>query len=75
MHFLGAAGGKGGVLAVPFGWDSFPHEFKALLNVVHGLKPPHVDQPAALHPLPHEHEVVAVHAFHEMLGRIDDEQV
>ncbi len=74
-HLLGAARGIGGVLARPGGGHLAAQQGEALLDVLHRLEAPDVDAAAALHALPHVHEIVPVHAVHEMLGRIDDEGV
>ena len=74
-HLLGAAGRKSGVLAGPDGRDLASHEPEAFFDISKRLETPDVDEAAPLHALPHEHEVVPVHALHEMLGRIDDQDV
>ena len=74
-HFLGAPGGEGGVLAGPDGRDLEPHEPEAGLDVLHALEAPDVDEAAALHLLPHEHEIVPVHAGLEIFRRVDDEDL
>ena len=72
MHLLGAAGREGGILANPFLGHVTAEKREAFLDVLGCLEAPDCDVAASLDALPHEHEVVAVHAFHEMFGRVDD---
>ena len=74
-HLLGAAGGKSGILAGPDGRDLAPHEPEAFFDISKCLETPDIDEAAPLYALPHEHQVVPVHALHEMLGRIHDQDV
>ena len=48
---------------------------EAGLDVLHALEAPDVDEAAALHLLPHEHEIVPVHAGLEIFRRVDDEDL
>ena len=74
-HFLGAAGGKGGILARPLRRNLAAKQCKAFLNVFNSLKAPHINKSAALHLFPHKHEVIAVHAFNEVLGGVDYQDI
>ena len=48
---------------------------EAFFDISKCLETPDIDEAAPLYALPHEHQVVPVHALHEMLGRIHDQDV